>query len=370
MAQTYGFPSPNAITQNLDVVLTLAFANAGNEIFDQISKTNAVLDAIRKNGSYKGITQMQPYFEVPLMYGLGTMEWYEGWDTLGTQPTEGITAASWPWRQAAVPAGYNRRESRLTSQGIKEITKVKIQQAQMTLSEGFNAALLQGNVNSPGGTLTQPVQSPTTNRSGLDPLPLIIFYQSGTSYSHPTASNTCGGLDGSVRTWWANWSHDATGTTTYYGLLAVMDQMMESCAFGPGGMPDIIYCDATTRRLVNTAYNELYRRNLDTDNDYPFDNLKFRGARMVIDERIPNVHSGTTDTSPGTGLGTAFMVNSKFFNVHHDTETNFILTDLQKPVNQDGKIGHCMWMGNSNTSNRRKQGVVGDIPRSLTGSVS
>lgn len=365
-AQTYGFPSPNSITQNLDVVLTLAFSNAGNEIFDQISKTNAVLASIKKNGAYSGITQMQPYYEVPLMYGLGTMEWYEGWDTLGTQPTEGITAASWPWRQAACAAGYNRRESRLTSQGIKEISKVKIQQAQMTMSEGFNAAILQGNVLNPGGVITDPITSPTTGRQGIDPLPALVYYQSGSSFSHPTTSFSVGGIDQSVRTWWGNWTNDMTGVTTYVGMLAAFDQMYESVCLGPGGPPKVIFTDPTTRRLLNSAYNAVYRRTLEADSNYPFDNIQFRGVPVVTDERVPNVHSGTTNTSPASGLGSAYFLNTDFLGVKYDTETNFILTDLQKPVNQDGKIGHVMWMGNMHTTNRRKQGVMGDIARTMT----
>jgi len=125
MAFTIGYSSPGQIIQNLDVVLTLAFANSGDTIFDNISKNNAIFYEVKKNGMYESVSEPEPYIEVPLMYGLGSAEWYEGWDTLGTQPTEGITGAVYPWRQLACPAGYNRREARVTSAArIKEISKV------------------------------------------------------------------------------------------------------------------------------------------------------------------------------------------------------------------------------------------------------
>ena len=367
MAFTIGYPSPGQITQNLDVVLTLAFANAGDSIFDNISKNNAFFYEIKKNGMYEGVDSPEPYLEVPLMYGLGNAEWYEGWDTLGTQPTEGITAAVFPWRQLACPAGYNRREARVTNPArIKEISKVKIEQAQMTMVESFNRAFLQGNVLSPGGSANSPVVSGTTGRNGIEPLGELIYYQSGTTFSQVTTSFTCGGLNQATYPWWGNWSHDATGITTMTGLLQYFDQMMEQCGLGVGGTPNLIVTDITTRRLLNSAYNIAYRRYMEADNDYPFDNLLFRGAHVITDELVPNIHANTTNTAISGGLGTAFFINTKFCKVKYDKQCNFMLTDLQKPVNQDGKVGHVLWMGNSVVTNRRKHGVMGDIPRSLT----
>lgn len=367
MAFTIGYPSPGQITQNLDVVLTLAFANAGDTIFDNISKNNAIFYEVKKKGMYEGVDSPEPYIEVPLMYALGAAEWYEGWDTLGTQPTEGITAAVYAWRQLACPAGYNRREARVTNPArIKEISKVKIEQAQMTMIESFNRAFLQGNVNNPGGLITSPVVSNTTGRSGIEPLFELVNYASGVSYGRPTSSLTVGGLNQSTNAWWQNWTHDLTGVTTYAALLAAFDEMFENTSKGAGGSIDILFCDHTTRRLLNSAYYASYRRSLESDNDYPFDNLKFRGAHVVCDELVPNVHSGTTDTSVATGLGSAAFINSRMMKIKYDKQCNFMLTDLQKPVNQDGKVGHVLWMGNACMMNRRKHGVIGDIARTMT----
>lgn len=373
MAFTIGYPSPGSITQNLDTVLTLAFANAGNTIFDNISRNNAFFYEVKKNGCYEGIDSLDPYIEVPLMYGLGNMEWYEGWDTLGTQPTEGITAAVYPWRQAACAAGYNRREARVTSsQKIKEISKVKIEQAQLTMIDGFNKSFFWGNVQAPGGLLSTPIVSSSTNRSGMEPIGELVYYQSALQYAQVTSSLVVGGLDQSLQTnyWWSNWCLDAGATganlTTYVGYLAAIDQMIEQSALGVGGQVDLIVTDPTSRRLLNSAYYNAYRRLLEKDNDYPFDNLYFRGAHVISDQDVPNVAGGNVDTSVATGKGTMYGLNSKFFKIKYDKECNFMLTDLQKPVNQDGKIGHVMWMGNTMVTNRRKHFVIGGIARTMT----
>jgi hypothetical protein len=207
--------------------------------------------------------------------------------------------------------------------------------------------------------------SVSTGRSGIEPLPELVAYAAGVLFGNPTATLQVGGLDQATRVWWRNWTHDLTTIITYAGLLSAFDRMYQLCTRGPGGGPDLIITDEITRSLLNSAYYAQYFRSLPTDNDYPFDNLKFRGAHVVCEELVPNVHAGTIDTS-GTGLGTAYFLNTKFFNVKYDSQCNFILTDLQKPVNQDGKIGHVLWMGNAIMNNRRKHGVIGNIARVMT----
>lgn len=363
---TYGNPSVASITQNLDTVLTLAFANSGDAIADNISKNNAIFYEMKKAGGTKGISQLDPYIEIPLRRSLGNAEWYEGYDALGTQPTDGLTAAQFGWRQLACPAGVSRREMRITSrERIKDIVQDKIEEAQLTMTEAFNRAFLQGNVNA-GGLLSTPVISNTTSRSGIEPLPRLVFYQPGSNQAQVTSVLDVGGIAQSSNSFWRNWSHDMTGVTTYNGLLNAFDQMYENTTKGPGGGAKLIFTDHTTRSLLNSAYYNTFRRAMESDNDYPFDNLKFRGALVVCDEMMPNVHSGSIDTSAGTGLGAAYFLNPKFLGMRYDTETNFILTKMQKPVNQDSQVSHCLWMGNTVTNNRRKHGVIGNIARSLS----
>lgn len=367
MSLTAGYPSPNSLTLNLDTMMTLAFANAGPEIFDTVSKNLALFYEIKKNGMYEPVAKMKPQIIVPLMYGLGNAEWYEGWDVLGTQPTEGITDAVYEWRQLACPTGYNRREQRLTDESeIKQLIKVKIEQTKLTMPDVFDKALLQGNLNSPGGKVYDAVVS-TTGRSGIEPLPKLIYYDTSITAGtpgQPSGSLTVGGLDQSltVNSNWRNWSLDCNATT-YIGLLAQFDLMFNRCSRGVGGSPNLIVTDDTTRSLLNTAYFDKYRTYMKEDGNFPFDNLLFHNAHVVVDEYVPDVENNLTNTDT---KGTAYFINSNFLKVKYDPETNFTLTDFQKPVNQDGKIAHSLWMGNVVCTNRRKHGVIGDIARTLT----
>jgi hypothetical protein len=59
------------------------------------------------------------------------------------------------------------------------------------------------------------------------------------------------------------------------------------------------------------------------------------------------------------------MLNTKFWGVRVDKETNFAPTPFIKPENQDAKTAHILWLGALGVSNRRKQGVGGKIDETI-----
>jgi hypothetical protein len=84
---------------------------------------------------------------------------------------------------------------------------------------------------------------------------------------------------------------------------------------------------------------------------------------LTWDEYIPDVHSGTTAT---TTYGTLYMLNPTFFKCAYESETNFVATDFERPINQDAKFKHILWMGGVTVNYSRKHGVIGKIARTLT----
>jgi hypothetical protein len=100
----------------------------------------------------------------------------------------------------------------------------------------------------------------------------------------------------------------------------------------------------------------------DTDNNYPYENIRFRRAILTWDEFIPDVQSNVTAT---TTYGSMYFLNTKFIAMKFDSQTNFVATPFMKPVNQDARVAHILWMGNLCVSNRRKQAVWTKLPRSL-----
>ena len=140
--------------------------------------------------------------------------------------------------------------------------------------------------------------------------------------------------------------------------------MYNNCSKGPGGPPKLIWTDQTTFELWRAAYYHKYQTQAQENANYPFENFKFNKATVTWDEKIPDVQNGTL--TPETGKGTAYFIHPKFMRVKYDVESNFVLSPFQEAPRQKAKIAHMLWMGATTMSNRRKHGVVGNIPRTLT----
>lgn len=354
-------PSQNTI--NYDAIMSTSLFNYQRTLTDNISKSNAFFYRIQENGMYESLDGGVA-IQIPLMYALGTADWYEGYDTLNTDPTDGITSAFFDWRQLAVPVAISRKEERQNSSTdrIIDLLKSKIMQAELGIKERFARAALQGSLASGGASLTTADSSGITGALGIDPVPLQVS-------SNPAASVVVGNINGSTATWWQNQFKQTalTSANKSSDFLFEMNQVYDNCSKGPGGPPDTIICDQVTYELVNVAYYQVYRRTLDTADDMPFENVRFKRAILTWDEFVPDIMNGTL--TPNTGNGTMYFFNTKFLAVKYDRETNFVATPFMKPVNQDARVAHILWMGNLCMSNRRKQGVWFNLPRTLTWTV-
>lgn len=358
---TYGAASaPVQNTINYDAILSTSLFNYQRTLVDNISKSNAYFYKIQENGLYEeedgGVA-----IQIPLMYALGNADWYSSYDTLNTDPMDGITSAFFDWRQLSVPVSISRLEERKnsTTDRIISLIESKIIQAELGIKEKFSKAVLQGSLASGGAALTTADSSNVNGALGVDPLPLLIS-------STPAASVNVGAINGSTATWWQNQIKQSalTSANKASDFLFEVSNLYDQCAKGPGGPPDFAFMDQVTYEMFNTAYYQVYRRQMESDNNYPFENVRFRRTLLFWDEFVPDVMNGTL--TPNTGAGTLYFLNTKFTGMKYDKETNFVSRPFQQPVNQDARVAHILWMGNQFISNRRKHGVWFNIPRSLT----
>lgn len=360
MGVTFGSSSaPSQITKNLDSVFAQSLAAYRKELADNIATSNAFTTMLMKGDLYDS-QDGGTHIEVPLMYALAVADWYEGYDELSTQPTDGITNAVYQWRQMAVPIAYSMKEMKQNKQRILNLVTSRIKQSEMGIKETWATALWQGTVAS-AGSINTAQTSPVNGATGIDPLPLFIKFD-------PTTSTTIGNISQSTSTWWRNKTSTSTATT-YDAFMLEFDHIFNATALGTGGKPDIIGVDQVTYELIVHALWQKYRQT-SSDNAFPFENTLFKGARIVMDEKIPDCY--TDAYSASLTYGSAYFINSQFFNVTYESETNFVMLEdengktFAKPINGDSRVGHIAWMGNLTCSNRRKQGVMGKIARTLT----
>jgi hypothetical protein len=369
MAITFG-PStaPNVITQYLDSVFSLSLPNYRKKLIDNIGASNAVLHEIMKGDSYES-ADGGTYIQEQLMYALAPMDSYDGYDELSTLPTDGITAAQFEWRQLASPIVYSMKEVIQNQHRLLDLVDARISQSELGIQEGWAQAFMWGAVPQ-GGALTSARTSVANGSTSIDPLAKLIAYNS--------SSLTVGAIPESANPWWRCQSA-TSAATTYSAYLYELENMYNTCALGTGGPPNLILMDQVSYQLWVHAYWAVFKTHPDAvGQEYPFVAKKFMGAKVVMDDKVPDAFSGTIGTQVGGRVttaptyGTAYFINTKFFKIRYHPSRDFeLLKDengksFVKPLNGDSRVGHIGWMGNVTCNNRAKQGVLAKIARTLT----
>lgn len=380
MALTFGNQSaPNNITTYLDSVFATSLANYRRSLIDNIGAINSVLYDLIKSEAYEE-ADGGTYIAEQLMYGLTPADSYDGYDELSTLPTDGITQAQFEWRQLAAPITYNTKEVVQNQHRIINLVKARIQQAELGLQENWAQAFMWG---SGPGAMASPRNSTVNNSLHIEPLPKLISYNttgvdSITNTGATGTSLVVGGIPENVNTWWRN--HWGTSqATTYSQFMYELESMYNLTALGTGGPPTHMLMDQVTYQNFIHAYFAIYKANPDAlDQHYPFVGKVFLNAKVIMDDKVPDVFSNRPGVAtggivnPGTmTYGSCFYVNAKFFKIRYHPSRNWeMLRDengntFAKPINGDSRVGHVGWMGNVTVNNRRKQGVLGKFARAF-----
>ena len=352
-------PSTNTLYYDSLLTTTLDAWVGSGRMFDQIFKESAFLTLLRQ----KDVIQKQNGGErirIPLMYGKNdTIKSYEGYDVLDTTPQDGLTTAFYEWRELGGTISISRREERQNSGEAAKINLLqsKIKQATMSMSEELNKQIVQGTVS--GSTFV-----PGNGAKDLNPLGYFMRKAVATD---PVAGGNVGNI-ASSNTWWRAKSAAFGGAsesggvavptvTTYKGMVVALRRLYNHCSKGSGGSPDIALLDQISFETYENALDEKVRYTDTKLADMGFDNIKLRGATCVWDEVVPDIETGTVALSKGT----CFMLNSKFYHLIIDSETDVVSTPFIESDAQTAKVAKVLFMGNTAVSNLRKHGVGYEI---------
>lgn len=361
---TIGATAPSSNTINYDSLLSTTLMAYRDKMVDNIFKSNAYLAALRQMG---GIDYQDGGERIaqPLMYEDNkTIGSYSGYDTLNTTPQDGMTTAFFPWCEIAGTISISRREERQNSgEGrLLNLLEKKIQQAEMSIKAAVNQQLIQGTVSA---------ATFVNGNDQKDMFPLGMFLRKLRA-TDPTTSNI-GEIAAATYSWWRAQAADlgtgSIGTNTYVrsvstlkGYVQALRKMYNYCANGAdGSAPNLcvgsqgaweLYCDAMQEKVqfTNLGLAEM-----------GFDNTKIRGATFIYDELVPDIFTGTT----GITKGSVFFLNTKYYKLVIDKQTDFVTTPFIEPENQTAKTAKILFMGNATVSNPRKLGVCHDIDESI-----
>jgi hypothetical protein len=287
---------------------------------------------------------------------------------IDTTPQDGMTTAFYEWAEIAGSISISRREERQNvGEGrLLNLLEQKIKQAEMTIREYVNKSIVLGDVSS---STFVPFQS-TGGTNGLNPLG--YFFRKVPS-TDPTRGGNVGNISGSTYSWWRHVCSDLTtssiptgGTfglavTTWKGLQVALKRTYNYCSRGSGGAPDLVLFDQGSYEAYESGLDDKIRYQNTKMADMGFDNCKLRGATCVWDEQTPDVYTGTAAITKGT----AFFLNTEFYKLIIDKETDFTTTPFVEPENQTVKTAKVLFMGQVGVSNMRKHGVAWGILQTM-----
>ncbi len=362
---TAGVPSQNTV--NYDALLTTTLFAYKKTMFDNIFKSHAWLALLRKKGAV--MTQNGgERVALPLMYeGNSTFEAKGAYGVIDTTPQDGMTTAFYEWREIAGSISISRKEERQNSgeSRILNLLEQKTMQAEMQMGETINDALVQGTVS--GTTFV-----PTTGSSGDLSLNPLGYFLRKDNTANPASGGNIGNIAAS-NAWWRHktavldsGSTDtgnsfALAVTTYAGFKVALRRMYNFCGRGGGGFPDCVLTDQVSYETYVNALDTQVRY-IDTDlGDMGFDSVKLLGATVTWDEQVPDIDNGTVALTAGS----AFFINSKFYKLVIDSETDIVTTPFIEPENQTVRTAKVLFMGNVAVSNLRKHGVAYAISRTI-----
>lgn len=287
---------------------------------------------------------------IPLQYGMNSTikAMSSGYDIVDTTPQDNQTAAYYEWKEVAGSVSISNSELVKNSgrHKIINLLDAKVKGAEMTFTEVLELMIL-GKI--------------TSLQSSDDFLCISEFIQ-----KTPTDSDSVGGIDQNTYAWWRN-QYNNTDCTTWALLLSQMGNLYNSCSKGGAGgkrsHPDLILSDQTAYEIYEGACRDKTRLINEKVADLGYGGLKFRGATLMWDEYMPDIHTGTTNMTAAT-LDTythtesnQYFINSDFIDFVVAKGQDLTVGPFIQPENQKAKTSIIYIMGEVCCSNRRKQGA-------------
>jgi len=322
--------SPNSTFTEL---VSTTFRNHRKELADNVSKNNALFNALTKGGRVD-ILDGGISIAVPLEYANNaTYQRYSGYDVLNIQASDVISAAEYQWKQVAVnvvASGLELRNNSGKSQIIK-LAKARIKNAMHSFANGMSADLYSD------GTATNQI-------GGLQ----AIVADAGTG--------TVGGIDSSSFTFWQNQVQSAAApiqggagiTPSATTIESLMLPLYISLTRG-SDQPDLIVMSNDYFTFYEQSQTSIKRYTDAEKADGGFISMKYKGANVVFD-----------GGSLGGGIPAshAYFLNTDYLGLSVHRDANMTEIPELRAVNQDAVVIPVLWQGNLVCSNRSLQGVM------------
>ncbi len=329
-------------TPNPDIgdIVTTTIENRSKKAADNITRRNAALNRMSRKGNASPIDGGTKIFEEIEYAQNQATGWMSGYEQVNIQPSQTLTAAEYPFRQAISAISISGLEELQNTGDEKMISLItsRVKNAENTLT-----ALIAGAIYNDG-----------TTPKAIGGLQQLVA---------TTPTNTVGGIDANTWVFWRNIAYGAVtnggAATTSANIRRYMDAIYPQLLMGDNSKPDMIFADNTMWTLYNESLQPLQRFQ---DADMAaggFMSLQYMGnIPVVLDGGFQGY---STDPVPVGGVPAGFMwfVNTDFLKYRPHSQRNFVpLKPDRFSMNQDAMVRLIGWAGALTVSNRRAQGVL------------
>jgi len=269
------------------------------------------------------------------MYGQNSAQYFSGYDVLNTDAVDGVTAAFYPFRYAAVPITINyteEMENRKSDSAMK-LLAAKTEQSMLTLRDQINSSIYSA-------------------QTGKAPL----GFQGIIADAPGTTPTTLGGITVSSNTWWKNKANNATADTSFQTI--VNTNFYEGMVRMSTLWNDVSESNEQPTNIFTT--NGIYADYEEIFEGTGYQRLSSKDSPGV-DGRLPSFRGIPVQYDRDCGTGRIYFLNTKYLKMHMQAGMNFAKTPFKEPANQMAKVGFIVVGLQITTNNRRRQGVIYNV---------
>lgn len=306
---------------SVGTLLATTLSNIREELSLQVFNSNPVFAYMNSKGKRSvrgGATIVEP-----LLYGKNSAaKSYEGDDIIDVTLQGGMTAASFPWRQYAVPVGLTGREADIQNAGEQQIIDLltaKLMQAKESLEDRLAIDLFAA----------------TQGSKAIQSLVTMI-----------DATSTIGDVNSTTNSWWQS-VVTAGGSFASQGISDLRTTWNTVAIRKPTGNPDFLVSDQTTYQYYEGTVLPHLRIQDKAMADLGFANLYWNSAPWSYDANATS--------------GVIYFLNSKVMRLVVHSNRNFAQGDFIEPVDQDVRSKKILWAGNLTTNARRKLAKITSV---------
>lgn len=320
---------------NYSDVLTTTIESRTGAIADNVTKNNALLTRLRERGKYRPISGGSTILQELSYQANNTAMYYSGAEVLNISPSDVLSSAQYPIKQAAVAVTINGLEM-LQNSGEEQI--IDLFDARLDVAEASIENLIATGVYSDGTG---------SNGKQITGLQAMVVASPSTG--------VVGGIDRATWSFWRNQTFDFSsdlGVSASASNIQTGFNQLYAKTSRSSDVVDLILLDNNFWGFFMSSIQNIQRFNGSSKMaDLGFVASKYMNADVVLDGGI----GGNIPTSTG------YFLNSKYLFFRPHTDRNFVaIGDERMSTNQDAIVRLIGWAGNMTASGLQFQGIMNE----------